>query len=341
MALHDFRYLDDVIYFMLKSLKLSQVDRNFLSNLTQLIKRHGFVTSNQSRLLKLLVNKYKKQLTKNKIDTEAILALDFKYKVIESQPIAANIITDYNQIYFKAPFKRDFLTSLRDSENIIVGIKWVKHNSRYEMPFTIRNLYLIKSLAEKHFNAVYICDNTKSIVEKIIPYQQVKFWDPTLLCKHNQFFIYGSNQSLDQAIQHIQLEPTCKTLAELSNYAITIDQSVIDYLSQTESLEKITFAHSYNAEVDYDLQPDVFKWLKEFGCDGVYHNHLGDLRKTLTQTHINDIKRMGIEIIEDESELINYTKPVIIFSRFITDYFATKNVFKNIRWLNSRPINIK
>lgn len=341
MALHDFRYLDDVVYFMLKSLRLSQVDRTFLSNLTQLVKRNSFVTTNQSRLLKLLINKYKKQLAKNKIDTEVILELNFKHKVIESQPITANITTDYEFIYFKSPFKKDFLKDLRESENLIVGIKWLKHNNRYEMPFTLKNLYSIKLLAEKHFNTVYTCDNTKSIIEQIIPYQQEKYWNPTLVYRHNKFFIYGVNGSLHQAIEHISLDPSCKTLAELSGYKILVDQSVIDYLAQTESLEKIKFAYSYNADIDYDLQPDVFKWLKEFGCDAIYTNRWGDLRKSLTQTHVNEIKKLDINLIEDESELISYEKPVIIFSRFITEDSAPKNIFKNIRWLNSRPINLK
>lgn len=340
MATNNFRNLEDIIYYMLMSLKLSYVDRTFLSNLTQLIKRNLFVTTNQDRLLRLLIDKYRKQLNKQNIDIDAVLKLSFKHKIVESMPVMANIVIENDSIYFKAPFKREFLKELREQNNTLLMMKWIKDTNRYEMPYTISNLYHIKKIAERYYKNITCCPVTTEIIDKLKPYQGYRYWDPTIVYRYGNFLVYGMNQAFYNATVHLSLEPTCKTLADFSVYSIKVDQSVIDYLSQTNSSEKIKFSASYNTEIDYDLQPKVFHWLKELGCDGIFLNNTGSFGYILTQEQLLEIKNLKIPIIKDEDDLIKFKKPVTLYPRFKFEELGN-NVFKNIKWLNSRPVKIR
>lgn len=336
--MHDFKTLEDTLYFILRNLRLSKVDRSFLSNLTELIKRNNFITTNQDQLFRKIIVKYDKQFSKLKINSKDLLALPYKRPLVASVPSKAEIAITDDIIRFTSPYKTDFIRSLRGET--IPKIHWNKEKGTWEMPLTLFSLRELYDLAKKSFNTIEMCDQTQQIINSIGEYADSKFWDPTLVY-NQQLLIYAANQSLMQAIEHIPLELNCRTMANLVGFGIKIDQSVIDALVKIEPEDKVRFAVNYVAEIDFDLQPNVAVWLKEFGCDAVYFNENQRIARLIGPKHRIEIKNHGMKIVVDESRLKDFKNPVIIVPMHDYMHVDSSNIFKRIKWLNSKPINIK
>lgn len=338
--MHNFRNLEEALYFMLQSLRLSRVDRLFMNKLIQLMQKNNFITSNQDQLLKKIIAKYNKQLAKLKIDYKNLLTLPYKKPIQPSVESKAVIQLLDSIIIVKAPYKPEFIKGLRN--DTIPKISWVKEKNRYEMPFTLSSLKKITNLISKSFSVVEYCSKIEKIFTILENYKAIKYWDPTLVLKNNNLIIVAANQHVIEATNHIPLELNLKTLATLTRYSLEIDVSVIEEISKFESLEKIKLASNHTIEVDYDLCPQIFAWLKEFGCDAIYYNQFGRISKLINTEHIKEIKKQNLKIILDESSLSKFLNPAIIIPMHDLNIVASEaNIFKKIKWLNSKPIVIK
>jgi hypothetical protein len=277
-------------------------------------------------------------LIRHGVEYDAAMSLPHKYPVVNSiQKTSIELVDD--KIIAKAPFKKEFLKELRDID--FPFIEWVKESKQYELPFDPKSLNRIKTLMEKHFVRVEVCDKVKTILTEVNKYKDARIWDPSLVYRNNQLLIYGLNQSLYNAINDIPLELNCTLIAKLINFGIKIDDTVVNKLSEFENPDKIKIALDHYLEVDFDLQPNIFTWLKELGCDAIYFNDSSRVTKLITDQHIESIKNSGITLMFNAAELHSYNNPVILTSMVDFSFLEEKHIFKRIRWLSSKPIKLK
>lgn len=343
---------EHLLHFMQSGfMRLSKYDLKFVQNLLHIINQSNTITSNQESLFKKLLEKYQRQLEKHQFTAQVISNLPWVAKIKPSDPYYTEAYIEIvdNQIYFKSPYNKNFISSFRDiTAN---PFKWVKDKRRYEAPFNTLSLRCIVNVSAKHYPIVNYCPITIKLLNTLLEFDDVTIWDPTLIKVNDNYIIAGCNQYLHDAIQHIPLNDDLKTLSLLAEYGIKAHESV------TNNDPKLLFASQFIPSVDYLSVDEVIRWLAELGCDYVLLENLGiDIvyRKTI-RTKLSDVGITVFDSINKFTQLFTEEVPTdeikesmpkakfpvkIEFSTFqISEHH--RSLRKVIKMTNSTPINIK
>lgn len=342
---------EHLLHFMQSGfMRLSKYDLKFVQNLLHIINQTNNITTNQESLFKKLLEKYKRQLEKHQFTTAVIDSLPWVANIKPSDPhyTEAYIEIVEDDIHFKSPYNKNFISSFRD----VIGnpFKWNKEKRRYEAPFSTLALRCIVNLSASHYPIVNYCPITIKLLNTLLDFDTVTVWDPTLCKVNDRYIIAGCNQYLYDAIEKLPLNNDLKTLSLLAEYGVKADQSV------THNDPKLLFASEFIPVVDYLSVDQVVEWLAELGCDYVLLENLGiDIvyRKSI-KAKLSDA---GITVYDSVSKFTKLFAPDIDFAHpesIAQAKFAVKLEFstfksseypryirKVIKMTNSTPINIK
>jgi hypothetical protein len=321
---------------MLASIRLSRYDQQFVNNLTLYIVQHNRITSNQDQLFRKVALKYNRQFLHNKLVVEDMLKLPWNVKVVDSiaEYTGASIKIENNQIIFRSPYNKNFLTALRKKS--LYKLEWVKDKRQYETDYSPTVLKQLLYLSADHYSILNYCDNVTQIINSLSEYEHIKYWVPTLVYKNGHYYIAAINEPLHDAIKDIEITDDLKTIATLVKYGIIIDQSVINHFLETEEIDKVKLAINFMTEVEIRDVDKILGWLHEFGCDAI-----SEPKSFLTKATI-DINNPLIKVYKNPKDLCNYTNPVIVHQRGAFSLVNEKpmKLFKVIKFVNSEPIDL-
>lgn len=332
---------DDLAYVMQSGLlRLGHYDRKFLENLLTQITVGSPITTNQTKLFDILVEKYKRQLIKIGIKEEILKTINWKVQVVPSEKKYTEAYIEIldGKIYFRSPYNKKFLDKLREYE--YTGFKWNKEIRAQVANFSTNSFKAIVTVSTEIFPFVNFCNTTKNLLEEMLEYEKIKYWDPTLVCVNGNYFIAASNDPLDNSINQISLLPTVENLCELARHGIKIDDSI------TNNDPLLIFASQYSVEFDFVNIDKLIEYLKIIKCDGVkfWGNGLMVHHKKLITGKLLDAQIMQVHDVKPNYNnlvtIVNYgsRKSVLQHSYYQN---VNKRFAKVILLRDSSPINIK
>jgi hypothetical protein len=338
---------EQLLYFFLTGkISLSGYDMKFMSNLQNMIHRDKKVTSNQAKLFDALIYKYKRQLTKNKLDTDDLKKLPWRSTVVESSPefTGARVDCIDGMLNLRVPFNKKFIADFKTKENPFV---WYKEEKMYKAKFSTGALKLLYNQLPKHFKSVIYSPALHSLIEEVEKYKNL-IWEPTVVKVGNNYIIAGANEHLLKAVDHIDLsdlnnENDIQTAFELSRYQVKLSPSL---LKERKDLE---FASNFYAEVDIEDIDLVAKWLntikiKKFTIfnrkarQSKHQKQYDSLYNEIVDKFSNqDIEKIQNETDQEATVLVSLTslsKKTYLYS------ILSNHTSKIIKINNSRPIEI-
>jgi hypothetical protein len=257
-----------------------------------------------------------------------------------------------NDIILKTPYNKSFITVFRtESQSCFV---WDHMNKYYIGPLSTYSLKLAINTTTKYFNEVKYSNNVKQLLSDLEEYNNAKYWNPTLVCCNGNYLIACSNEALDEAIKHIELNNNSKTLAELVRYGITINSDI-------QCTEEEYFAAKFNNKIELNDICTIVPYLKNIGCDfvslqGIIKNNLlpdvahpirlsqiTKMQETLRQElNLANIKyNVNNDSYTVVSELSKYNFPVLINFRNNNKAHNPKHLAKVITVVNSNPVQLQ
>lgn len=332
---------EHLAYFMqCGMMRLSNYDLKFVQNLHHLATQQKPITTNQIALFDKLVGKYSRQLTKQGFSIETLNQLPWTTPIIQSDPAFTDafISIDDNKIIFKAPFNKKFIQDFRKlSYN---PFEWKRESKRYEAEFGTLTLRLLIKTVHEHYPIVNYCPIICHLLNTLHQFNDVKHWSPTLVKVNDNYIISSINEHVYSAIEHISLDDDISTISELSEFGISIDDSVI------QDTAKLKFASNFVTEIEVSNIESVINYLQELKCDCIYY--AGNIGVFLNR----DIRNKISAIIPNQFNLndMSYNKqahqfkyPVVFqFSSTVSNAkIQTHNIKKIIKIKNSNPIDIK
>ena len=320
-------------YLIAGHVHLSKKDYGFFSNLKNLIVTNKSITSNQTKLFDKLIVKYKRQLQKLNIDVDATLNLPWHVLVVETKQefLDAYVSIDNTTIQIRSPFNNKFINALRRAEYSL--FKWDKTKRIYEAPFSTFQLKLGIGLVKDCYESVKFCSTIQRLIAELEEYQLIKYWNPTLVKRHNHFYILGMNTFLHDAIADIELNDHPITLFKLSQYGVKIDDDILQ-----DDFRK--FAGNFMAEIDSADFGQLSEWLRLLNIDCVftsrdlvYNKEIShELKSSLLE---NDIECKPFKHTEYKEN------SVLLNTHSSWTSFALRNFCKIIKLSNSRPVLIQ
>jgi hypothetical protein len=326
---------DQLAHYMINGhLHLSKKDYGFFNNIKSIVHNNKPVTSNQNKLFDKLLTKYQRQLHKLNLSVEELISLPWKVEVLESKQeyLDAYISIENDTIIIRSPFNNKFIQIFRKIP--LNEFVWDKVKRIYTAPLSTYQLRIAVDIVSKCYEDVVYCDNVKSILKQIEEYNNIKYWQPTLVKINNNFYIVATNNSLNDSIKHIELNDDPKTFYLLSQYGVTIHEDLL-------SDEYSKFASEYFTEVDSKDLLDLCDWLNNLNVeyvftsrDLVYSKELSnDLKVALLEKHI---------ACRPAKEFDTFTNGVLLKTNSSwTTISSIKNYSKIIHLTNSRPVKVK
>ena len=339
-----FSFKENVLSYLIGGhIHLSRKDYNFFSNLNNIINNKKALTTNQDSLFDKLIVKYKRQLHKEGHNTEKLLILTWKSPVIKSEPeyLRASISFQNNKIIIRSPFNSKFISSIKDIQ--LQPYTWNKKEKFYEADLTTYNLKKGLECVKKYYADIKYDSNVSQILETLNQFATVKFWEPTLVKVGNNFYVSCINESLYEAIKNIEWSADPKFILKLSQYGITVDDSVI----HNDAL--LNFASNYYATVDVDNIKELRIWLDVLEYDLIFLGSNIIFNKPVTDDIKKELGDIPISRNTDDLDLyknilyLNYNS----YKRFNSSYLTLnvkdlhKNITKVLTITNSRPIYVK
>jgi hypothetical protein len=323
------------------SLRLSNLDLNFVENLYFNILNKTPITTNQVELFEKLICKYEKQLKKQDLDLGKCKNLLWTSKIIESNKEfkKAYITINEDTIIFKSPFNKKFLNEFRAvSYN---PFKWDKSKKEYTAKFNTHSFKILTQTVNKHFKDIIYCDNSKKIFDYLEEFKHIKFWEPTLIKVNNNFFIAATNPHIEKSLGNIDLNDSAITLSDLAEHSVVIDSSV------TNQNKFLKFAGNFFNDCDIHDIDELIDYLKQLKCDCIYYSMrlgstkpLQELKSKLYKVTNNHINFSEIAI-NQQKIICKY--PVMIQFSTVTSYEKIKkfNIKKVVKIKNSELIELR
>ena len=333
---------EQLIYFMLTNLRLSRNDDRFLHNLEKFITTTKRVTSNQVSLVEKLITKYERQFVKHEIFIANLLLLPWNTRIVQTteEYTSAHIGIVDNNIILKTPYNKLFINAFRSASKTC--FVWDNTQKYYIGVLSTHSLKLAITITKKYFTAgIRYSDNVTKLLAQLEYYANVKYWTPTLVYVNGNYMIACSNQALDNALKHIELNTELTTLAELARHGVTIIDNVL-------ITDEERFAAAYNPKIELSNISDIVPWLKNIKCDCVFVSGIGlSNEMQFKNSFKHNLKQAGIQYsaskyyAKDPSNTTSYNFPVAVRFRLIPDFFEPLRVAKVITIVNSKPINLE
>lgn len=324
---------DHLAHYMIAGhLHLSKKDYGFFNNIKNIVHDNKPVTSNQDKLFNKLLFKYQRQLTKLNYNVTTLINLPWSVEVLESKQeyLNARISIENDKLIIRSPFNNKFIQMFRKlSMNEFV---WDKTRKFYIAPLSTYQLKIAIQTVTKCYESVVYCDKIQEILNEVNEYNDVKYWDPTLVKIHNHYYVVAINSTLNEIIQNIELNDDPKTFYKLSQYGIKIHKDLI-----TDRFKK--FASEYITEIDSSDIQEFSVWLRNLNVDSVSTSRDLVYNKELT----NDVKLLLLKegIVCKPAKLVDSDNGVLL--RTNTSYNAMTNyaAYNKIIYLkNSRPVKV-
>lgn len=330
-----FNSRENLLYFMQTGeIHLSRNDYGFFSNLQNIIRQRGFVTTGQNSLFEKLLKKYSRQLEKAGHKINDLLSLEWKVEMRSTKEEYSFAYVSYDDgvLSFKVPFNKSFLSAFN---NIPYStFEWDKLHKKYVAPFSTTALKIIYNILPAHFKSVVYDDSLSKLLSEVRKFD-AKIWSPTYYKSNGNFYIGAVNQSLYELVKNIDGDHP-STLYKLSQLGITIDESVIN----GDNLKK--FASEFVTEIDVDDILTLSYWLKDIGVsDVVLGRGIEAIRGAQSEIKVY-LNELNIKC-HGPSSPTNYHAPVLIqTNRSYKSYWYGRNsIGKMVVLKNSRPIEIK
>ena len=236
-----------------------------MANLLTMVQNSDRITSNQAKLFDNLINKYKRQLTKNGLDEKELSDLSWSTRVVESsiEYTGALVSVIDDSLIIKVPFNKSFIKALaHTNKDDQLDFIWDSAEKIYRASFSTTTLKLAYTMLPKYFVHVKYCDTIQAILSELAQYQNM-IWNPTAKKVNGRLVIGACNEILGSLITDENLEITPVNLFNLTRMKIKIDPDV--YFGD----EKLKFAASDIYEIDGSQCKEIVRWMKEIGCDEV------------------------------------------------------------------------
>ena len=330
----ELKSIEQLLYFMKGHIHLSRYDEKFIDNISTLTT----VTTNQVVLFHRLVFKYSRQFAKHELYVEKLVDLPWNVTVVESSPhyTDGHLSIKDNQIYFRCPFNRSFIDEFRKVP--LNKFLWNKDKRYYEAPYNIYSLKILLNTAHKFFENIHCCEVSTELLDEVKTYENVVYWQPTLVKRNDNLYIVATNSTLDEALGDLKLAEDAKTLVTLSKYGISIGPEF--HLDDP----KLKFMSESITTIEQSDMLNLVAWLKEIECDMVVLSG---------STSVNVAKRKLIEHLTDagleylDTSIVakstkDSTNPVLVkFKKNFDSAYDPKKVTKIVHLVNSLPIDIK
>ena len=327
---------EQLIDFMLKHISLGTYDKKFLDNLLQLNFRvKNPVTTNQADLLNKITSRYHRQFLKKELNSEELIQLPWTLHPIESSvqfTQAYLSIVDDKDIIIHSPYKKEFVKTLKALEYM----QWDKENKLWHTPYAEFRLKTLIRIVTDSYTKINFCPIIIKIVDELLVYEHVKYWDPTLIERNGNYYIVACNKVLYEKIKDIELNEDPATIAKLVRLGIKID--VVTDKVATE----------FNTQLEYYDIKYIIESLQRIGADYVILNQMYGVNKSYMLEVANHLKANKIKHVirtkDQESfkeDLRQYEMPVKLNFGMIKADDSIKYLGKIIGLTNSVPIEVK
>lgn len=331
-----------LVVFLTNGFRLNKYDSKFINNLAMLLAKNKYVTSNQAELFDKLLVKYKRQLNKNKVNVDAVIQLPWNTKLIEStkQYTEAFLTIDQNRIKLQVPFNKDFIKALRDYDHLQF-ILWNRADKCYYASYYTDLIKNIIKITQKFF-VLNISEEINNQLVVVETYNDIKYWNPTLVKNNDNYYILASNQHLDEALHNIELNNDPITLMNIARFGVSVDKSLLP----TRLHE---FSADYNPNIDTKELHDLHMYCQLLNVNTLIFNYrvrrIREIKeiidKFFTNTNIN-IHYDGTissEFNSNKSFYIYYGSNAIALQPYYHNHI--RKALKVIKLTNSNPVKLK
>lgn len=322
-------------YFLQGYVHLSKKDYGFFNNISYITNGKKSITSNQDKLFNKLILKYQRQLKKLGHETDFLTSLEWKTGIVDSNQefLRAKVIIIDEDIRITSPFNNKFVQDIRKAS--LSEFVWNKSERYYEAPYSTQNLKLATSLVKTHFKDWYFCDTISSLLKQVDELATVKYWNPTLIKVKNNFFVCAINETLADAIAHIEINDDPNNVFLLTQYGVSVDKSVY------EDNELLKFVSDFHTVIDLDNIDKAIECLNFLNVDHVFTSRDLIYNKTINNEIKFKLLEKSIALSPITSAITNYNKAVMFTTSSFYPVKHSHEICKVIQLKNSRPINIK
>jgi len=327
---------EQLVDFMLKHISLGTYDKKFLDNLLHLnFAVKNPVTTNQAELLNKITSRYHRQFLKKELNSEELIQLPWTLPPIESSvqfTQAYLSIVDDKDIVIHSPYKKEFVKTLKALEYM----QWDKENKLWHTSYAEFRLKKLIEMSHHSYSIVNYCPVIEEIMIQLKLYEEVKYWNPTLIERNGNYYIVACNKVLYEKIKDIELNEDPATIAKLVRLGIKID--VLANKVATE----------FNTQLEYYDIKYIIESLQRIGTDYVILNQMYGVNKSYMMEVANHLKANKIKHIiktkgpeSFKEDLRQYEMPVKLNFGMIKADDSIKYLGKIIGLTNSTPIEVK
>lgn len=327
---------EQLVDFMLKHISLGTYDKKFLDNLLHLnFAVKNPVTTNQAELLNKITSRYHRQFLKKELNSEELIQLPWTLQPIESsvQFTQAYVsIANDKDIVIHSPFKKEFVKTLKALEYM----QWDKENKFWHTPYAEFRLKTLMQIVTDSYAKINFCPIIIKIIDEFLVYEDVKYWDPTLIERKGNYYVVACNKVLYEKIKDIELNTDPATIARLVRLGIKIDV-VADQV-----------ASEFNTQLEYYDIKYIIESLQRIGADYVILNQIYGVNKSYMMEVANHLKANKIKHMirtkgseSFKEDLRQYEMPVKLNFGMIKTDDSIKYLGKIIGLTNSLPIEVK
>lgn len=237
---------EQLIDYLSKHISLGTYDRRFLDNLLYAhVSTKKPVTTNQSDLLDTITRRYHRQLAKKELDSTDLINLRWITAPVASSPqyTQAYVAIENDNVVLRSPYKKDFVKSLKD----LSIMNWDKETKTWSTPANEVSLKSIINLTENHYPDVNYCPIIADNITLLSEYEEIKYWNPTLVRLNGNLFIVACNSHLMEALTDTTIDLSLASLAKLVYMGVHISQEVIAEIYEStdsgdDAYDRIGFA---------------------------------------------------------------------------------------------------
>lgn len=120
---------------------------------------------------------------------------------------------------------------------------WNKDECVFTIDFSEYAMRIIIEYTMKYSDTFYGCENVTHIYQQLNKFGKYYF-SPTLVNVNGNYLIMSTNEYIDKAVKHIDLNDSIASLVQLARYGVSIDPNI------TQHNELLTFASKFDIEAD-------------------------------------------------------------------------------------------
>jgi hypothetical protein len=230
-------------------------------------------------------------------------------------------------------------------------MSWDKDTRLWTTPANELSLKNIINITESHYPDVNYCPVVADIINTLVDYEEVKYWNPTLVRANGNLYIVACNTHLMEALSDVDLDLSLVCLARLSHMGVAISQEVVTEIYDTmesgqEAAAQLAFALDPTPWIEYSKKDLIIERLKMIGADmvllaGWYVSNKSHVMEIANLLKANDIPHHLSKRGETVSIDFKQYKMPVKLELGISSLPNVQYIAKTVRLLNSTPIDYK